>query len=256
MKKQKRIEESTVRSKIGSQLDFASREAYNLLRTNIMFAFPDREGGKIMGVCSSVPHEGKSTVSVNLSYSLAEAGHKVLLIDGDMRRPTSFKMLNIPMEPGLSDVLAGKCEFCPVEGVLHENLSALVSGHNPPNPAELIGSKKMGSLLESLRHEYDYIIIDLPPALVVSDPIAVSKYIDGIMIVVRHEAAKRRDINEMIRQFEFAGVKILGFVYNMIGKKQNKKKNGYGYGYSYGYGYGYGHSHHSSGVSSDSKSAK
>ena len=218
---------------IGPDLDFASREAYNLLRTNISFAVPDIDNGKVIGVCSSAPQEGKSTTSVNLAYSLAEAGNKVLLIDGDMRRPAIADMLVIPNEPGLSEILSGNREFAVATGIIHENMSILVSGHIPPNPSELISSNKMGALLDGCRSVYDYIILDLPPVLSVSDPIAASKYLDGMIVVVRHAKAKRIELFETIRQLDYAKVKILGFVYNKIGVKHKKyhayTKNKYRY---------------------------
>ena len=216
MKKQKTLDNNK-KVKIAGSLDYASREAYNLLRTNISFAFPDSEGGKVVGISSSRPQEGKSTTSVNLAYSLAEAGHKVLLIDGDMRRPSIFNTLGIEMEPGLSEVLSGKSAPKVHEGVLHENMSVLASGHIPPNPSELISSNRMMTLLEQYKKEYEYIIIDLPPVLLVADPVAVSKYLGGMIIVARHVRTRRRDIVETIRQLEYAGVKILGFVYNRVG---------------------------------------
>lgn len=218
-------------SKVGANLDYASREAYNLLRTNISFAFPDEEGGKVVGVCSSCPQEGKSMTSINLAYSLAEAGYKVLLIDGDMRRPSIYSTVGVKMEPGLSDMLSGKSGVEVYRRVLHDNMSLLTSGHIPPNPSELISSNKMMTLLEGFKAEYDYIIVDLPPVLSVSDPVAVSKYLGGMIIVVRHGKTRRRDIVETIRQLEYAGVKILGFVYNRVGTKVAKKaskRRGYG----------------------------
>jgi len=213
--------------KVGSQLDFASREAFKLLRTNIFFAFPNEEKGKVVGICSSCPREGKSTTSVNLAYSLAEANNKVLLIDGDMRRPSIYDIVEIDMEPGLSDVLSGKSGIEEAHGVLHENLDVLVSGHIPPNPSELIGSRRMGALLNEYKEKYDYILIDLPPVLSVSDPIAVSKYLGGMVIVVRHDKIRRRELAETIRQLEYANVKMLGFVYNRIGPRSGKKNSKY-----------------------------
>ena len=218
-------------TKVGADLSYASREAYNLLRTNISFAFPDVEGGKVVGVCSSRPQEGKSTTAINLAYSLAEAGHKVLLIDGDMRRPSVYETVGVDMEPGLSEMLSGKGKVEVHKEVLHPNMSVLTSGHIPPNPSELIGSHRMEALLEEYKTAYDYIIIDLPPVLAVSDPVAISKYLGGMILVVRHQRTRRRDIVESIRQLEYAGVKILGFVYNRMGSKAGKVKKG---GYSYG----------------------
>ena len=233
MKKEKVTVDKRRTSIVGAELDFASREAYNLLRTNISFAVPDVDGGKVIGICSSCPQEGKSTTSVNFAYSLAEAGNKVLLIDGDMRRPAISDMLEIPAEPGLSEILAGNREFTVASCVMHENMSVLVSGHIPPNPSELISSNKMGALINACRNVYDYVILDLPPVLSVSDPIAASKFIDGMIVVVRHAKAKHRDLFETIRQLEYAKVKILGFVYNKIGVKHKKyhsyTKNKYRY---------------------------
>ena len=211
-----KVVKTNKKHRVGADLDFASREAYNLLRTNISFAFPDVEGGKLVGVCSSCPQEGKSTTSINLAYALAEAGTRVLLVDGDMRCPSVYSTVGIEMEPGLSDMLVGNENVAICKEVLHERLDVLPSGHIPPNPSELIGSNKMMTVLEALKKEYDYIIVDLPPVLSVSDPIAVSKYLDGMIIVVRHAKTRRRDIAETIRQLEYANVKILGFVYNRI----------------------------------------
>ncbi len=221
----------TTITKVGTDLSYASREAYNLLRTNISFAFPDVEGGKVVGICSSRPQEGKSTTAINLAYSLAEAGYNVLLIDGDMRRPSVYETAGVDMEPGLSEMLSGKDKVEVHKAVLHPNMSVLTSGHIPPNPSELIGSHRMGTLLEEYKAVYDYIIVDLPPVLAVSDPVAISKYLGGMILVVRHQKTRRRDIVESIRQLEYAGVKILGFVYNRMGSKVGKGKNG---GYSYG----------------------
>ena len=237
MKKDNTIEVKR-KTKVGAELDFASREAYKLLRTNVSFAFPDEENGRVIGVCSACPHEGKSTTSVNLAYSLAEANNKVLLMDGDMRRPTINKVVGIDGEPGLSDMLSGKSGIEPSHGVLHANLDVLPSGHIPPNPSELIGSRKMESLIEECKTKYDYVIIDLPPVLSVSDPVAVSKYLSGMIIVVRHDKTRRRDMAETIRQLEYANVKILGFVYNRVGHDNGENKYKYKYRYRYkGYHY-------------------
>lgn len=204
------------RVKLGDQLNFASKEAYNLLRTNISFAFPDRVGGKVLGMCSSRPQEGKSTTSINLAYSLADAGYKVLLIDGDMRRPSIFNSLNVEMSPGLSNILGGNAEEHINHGVLQENLDVITSGDIPPNPSELIGSQKMCDFLTECRKKYDYVVLDLPPILSVSDALAVSKYVDGMILVVRHNIAKRREVAETIRQLDYVNAKIVGFVYNKV----------------------------------------
>ena len=214
-------ERSKLMCRIGPNLDFASNEAYNLLRTNLSFSLPDKVGGKIIGITSSAPQDGKSTTSINLSYSLAEAGHKVILIDSDMRRPSISKVLDAPISPGLSNVLVGDNDENAIRvGILHKNLSVLFAGDIPPNPSELVSSEKMKNTLESLKSKYDYVIIDLPPTNLVSDPLAVSKFVDGIIVVVRHEKTKKQEILETIRQLKFVGVRILGFVYN--GYKRGK----------------------------------
>lgn len=200
--------------KFGKDLDFATSEAYNLLRTNITFSVPDSEGGRVIGITSPCPQEGKSTTSLNLAYSLAEAGNKVILVDADMRRPSIAKIVGEPKSPGLSNKLAdSECEAIN-KGLLHENLSILFSGDIPPNPSELIGSERMNRLMEQFRNEYDYVIVDLPPVISVSDPIAMSRHVDGVVVVVRHGHTRRRDVAEAMRQLSMVNAKVLGFVYN------------------------------------------
>ena len=200
--------------KFGEKLDFASTEAYNLLRTNLSFAFPGVEGGKVVGICSPCPQEGKSTTSINLSCSLAESGSKVVLIDADMRRPSVAKNLDVAATPGLSNLLSVGADGTVREKVLHDNLSVIPAGNIPPNPSDLIGSEAMKNLIDKLRTQYDYVIIDLPPVNLVSDSLAVSQHTDGMIVVVRHDRTRRRDVLEAIRQLKLVNAKILGFVYN------------------------------------------
>lgn len=202
--------------RFASELDFASAEAYNLLRTNLSFALADKEGGaKLLGVSSPCPQEGKSFTSINLAYSLAKDGQRVLLIDGDMRRPSVAGVLEMSRTPGLSNLLkGGNAEEIIHFGTLHENLDVLLSGDIPPNPSELLGSERMKKVIGELAEKYDFVIVDLPPVTAVADPLVMSKLLDGIVVVVRHGYTKKRNVRETVRQLTFSGVHILGFVYN------------------------------------------
>ena len=207
-----------VTKSFGKDLDFASIEAYNLLRTNLTFSMPDSLSGKVVGVTSPCPEDGKSTTSINLSYVLAEAGNKVLLVDADMRRPSLAKSVDLPMIPGLSNYLVENVENAVHTGVFHENLSIMLSGEIPPNPSELIGSERMKHFVEELREKYDYVVFDLPPVNAVSDPLIMSKNIDGMILVVRHRHTRHGDVSEAVRQLDLVGAKLLGFVYNGVYK--------------------------------------
>ena len=226
-KKNKKVaDESNVAYKFGDELNFASAEAYNLLKTNISFSLPDNDSGKVIGITSPCPQEGKSTTSINLCYAIAEAGHTVVLVDSDMRRPSVANALNIPTAPGLSNILAENSTNAVNKGVLSEKMSVITSGDIPPNPTEFISSHKMEELIEKLRAEYEYVIFDLPPVNSVADPLAISKYADGIIMIVRHKHTRRREVLEAIRQLRLVNAKILGFVYNGV-----KSKGSYKYSY-------------------------
>lgn len=201
--------------KIGEMLDFASAEAYNLLRTNVTFSLPGKSDARVVGISSPSPAEGKSFTSINLAYSLAKAGQRVLLIDGDMRRPSIARVLSLTNPLGLSNLLIGRAvEQVTNRNVLHGNLDVICSGDIPPNPSELLGSEAMKSNIESFRTKYDFIIVDLPPVNSVADPLIISKLLDGIIIVLRHGYTRKKTVREAIRQLRFAEARVLGFVYN------------------------------------------
>lgn len=222
LKKKNKEQTRSKTAKLGAELDFATKEAYNLLRTNLYFSLPDKTGGKVIGITSACPQDGKSTTSVNISYALAEAGHSVLLIDSDMRRPSVARVLELEKSPGLSNTLAGECKDAIHSDVLHEKMSVLLSGDIPPNPSELVGSEKMKQILEDYRSRYDYVVVDLPPVNSVSDPIAISKFIDGVVVVVRHNHTRRKEVLDAVRQLKFAEANILGFVYNAYRKNYSR----------------------------------
>lgn len=229
----KKVDATERKRKFGKDLDFASVEAYNLLRTNLYFSLAGVTGGKVVGVTSPCPQEGKSTTSLNLAYALASAGHKVVLIDSDMRRPSLAGVLEMPLAPGLSNILVDESVDAIHPSVVHENLSVLLSGDIPPNPSELVVSDKMKALIEKLRGLYDYVVVDLPPVNLVSDPIMMSRHLDGMIVIVRHGYTRRRDVNDAVRSLKLVNAKILGFVYNgaKTAKKRYRKSNYYHYSY-------------------------
>lgn len=211
---------------LANKLNFASQEAYKLLRTNLMFSTCDEEKCKIIGLTSALRGEGKSTTAINLSYVLAEANKKTLLIEADMRLPRIQRLLQFQETVGLSNVLAGvsKLEEAIRRGVFWDTLSILPSGEIPPNPSELLSSMKMKHILSALAEDYDYIIIDLPPITAVSDGLAISTLLSGMIVVVRPDYCDRHALADTMRQMEFLNVKILGFVMNCRGQKRRKRK--------------------------------
>ncbi len=228
----------------GSDLDFASREAYKQLRTNIGFSFADEQSCHIIGIISAMKGEGKSLTSLNIAYSFAETRKRVLLIECDMRMPTMEKKLGFHGSVGLSNVLTAQMEGVPsfiYECVGHgeapsPTFHVIFGGTCPPNPSELLESPRMQQLLANLSERYDYIFLDLPPVNVVVDGLAISKYADGMILIARQGYSIKKEVAKAIAALQFANVRLLGYVYNGVSKSDKKygKKNRY---YQYGYDY-------------------
>ena len=197
-------------------LKFTATEQYKLIRTNLDFTLPEDEQCPVIGVTSAMRGEGKSTTAINLSYVLAERGSRVLLIDGDLRIPSIAKKMDIPSSPGLTDVLMNKgaTQLGDYQSSLLDNWYIMPSGDIPPNPSELLSSKRMEAALRGLREHFDYIIIDLPPVNIVSDAVAVSSYITGMVVVIREEYTEKKELEHCFRQLKLSNVKVLGCVMN------------------------------------------
>ena len=186
------------------------------MRTNLEFTVPEGTKCPIIGVTSSMRGEGKSTTAVNLSYVLAEKGNKVLLIDGDLRIPSIAKKMNIASTPGLTDVLMGRDtrKLNDYKSSLLDTWYIMPSGDIPPNPSELLGSKRMEAALQSLKNEFDYIVIDLPPVNIVSDALSIASLITGMILVVREEYTEKKELERCFRQLKLSNVNVLGCVMN------------------------------------------
>lgn len=223
---------------VGKNLSFAATEAYKLLRTNLLFSIPESKTGcKTIGITSALASEGKSITSVNLAYTFAETGKKVLIIDCDMRKPTVHKILKIKSTPGLSNLLVGLSSVSEtvVQTAIHKNLYVLPVGNIPPNPSELIGSKMMEQVISGLSQSFDFIVLDLPPVNVVSDGLVAAKLTDGIVFVVRQNYCFNAALSEAVRQLEFLNIKVLGFVMTRGAGEAKRKYGSYKYGrYKYG----------------------
>lgn len=255
--RQQRLKQSQ-ESILNRKTPFVVQEAYRTARTNIIFSLASSEDTcKKLCVTSANAGEGKTTTTLNLAITFAQTGSKVLLIDCDLRKPRIHQYLGVVKTDGLTTVLSRQKEF---EDVVYHNLrpglDCLTSGSIPPNPAELLASDSMKSLLKKLEGMYDYILLDTPPVTVVTDAVALSNSVSGVMIVVREGYTNHESIEQALKLLNIAHAKVLGFFVNDIdvvgmnygsyrgsyGKSYKYKyKYGYRYNYRYGYKYGYGY---------------
>lgn len=205
-------------------------EAFRTLRTNIQFSALDEEIKTIV-ITSTQPGEGKSTVISNLALTMAQSGKKVLLIDCDLRKPTIHKKLGVSNQAGLTTILSkekGLDEVIIASDI--QNFNILTSGPIPPNPAELLGSKKMRSFIAELKESFDMILIDAPPVLAVTDAQVLSTLTDGVIFVAGYGQAEKNAVVRAKELINKVGGKILGVVINKIPANST---NHYYYNYEY-----------------------
>lgn len=215
-------------------------ESYKAMRTNLVFSLSTSDK-KIFAVSSADPGEGKSTTSANIAIALAQAEHKVLLIDGDMRKPVQHKIFKLKNKNGLSSVI-GKMKTAEqsIQKAVTANLDVLTAGPKPPNPSELLASEQAENLFKQLSEKYDYIVIDTPPVNVVSDAMGISKSLAGVLLVLKYGATTYDQTENAMKKIQLANMNMLGFILNDV---TGKHHGGYYYKYKdkYGYsGYGYG----------------
>lgn len=203
-------------------------EAYRSLRTNLLYSFVDSPP-KVIVLTSPGPQEGKSTTCANLGVVLAQAGKNTLIIDCDFRKPILHKVFGMRNVYGIVDLLAGERKL---QEVWHEpmlGLKVVCKGPAPPNPAELLGSKRLSEFLASVRKEFDYVLIDAPPIGLVSDPVILATQGDGVLLVLDAQKTRKRAVRQSIRSLQAVGANVLGTVMN------NTKISGGGNYYRYGY---------------------
>lgn len=191
-------------------------EAYRVLRTNLHYANPDKPLKRLL-VTSTAPGEGKSTTLANLAVTLAQADRSVLVVDSDLRRPVVHKIFRQRMEPGLTSFLAGDALFeVVVAKTAVPNLSVVPSGPIPPNPAELLASRRMREFLDLAAERHDLVLLDSPPVLAVTDACALASLMDGVVFVVGSGKVPRAAMRRAKEQIEAAQGKILGAVVNQF----------------------------------------
>lgn len=204
-------------------------EQFRTLRTNIEFAGASLETLKVIMFTSAEISDGKTTVSTNTAVTWAQAGKSVLYVDADMRRSTAQATFRISNEQGLSTILASAEQPKDVvQKTFVENLEVLTAGPTPPNPAELLNSKRMSSLIEWMRNNYDIVVLDVPPIMAVSDAQVLLPLIDGTVLVMMIDKTMKVSLKRTIEILKLGETKILGIVERV---KDNKAGAGYGYGY-------------------------
>lgn len=206
-------------------------DAYRHIRTNLQFSSVDTSLKRVL-VTSSIPGEGKTLTVANLGISFAELGKRILIVDCDLRRSHQHILFSIRKSPGLSDYLARDIS---IEKAIYltnvPNLYVIPSGTTPPNPAEMLASRKMDELTTKLEQNFDFVIYDSPPIIAVTDPVLLSKRIGNVLIVVRFGKTNRHLVGDALKRLNTVNSQLVGLVLNGM-----QKTKGYGY-YKYDYAY-------------------
>jgi succinoglycan biosynthesis transport protein ExoP len=221
-----------------SQPKSLASEAYRTLRTNLQFSSLDTPLRSLV-VTSAVATEGKTTTAANLAVVMAQAGNRIVLVDGDLRRPSAHKLFNLPNKTGLTTALVEDPQA--LNGYLQEtgieNLRVLTAGPIPPNPQELLGSQRMEELLRRLEDEADIVVLDTPPTLVVSDANVLAARASGVLMVVNTGNTRRTAVRQAVDGLRKVGANLLGFVLNMVSPRGGRSSYYYSsYYYSHYYG--------------------
>ena len=228
---------------IDEETPFNVVEAFRNLKASLTVSIPKKQDGTGVAILmtSAYPEDGKSTVSANLAMMLAMSESKVILVDADIRKGRMARFFRKKSAVGLADYLSGQVSLDEVirKTELNENLSFITCGTHSPRPYELLESEEMKNLLQKLREQYDYVIIDSPPLLLVSDALAIAKEVDGTVLVCRHEMSYVSDVKSALEKLNFIKCNVLGVVVNDYAAPQKSYSNSYRYKY-YSYNYYYG----------------
>ena len=231
---------------LSDDTDFNIVESYKTARTNIMFSLPKTEDGKVILLTSSEPGEGKTTASINLAYTFSQTDAKVIIVDCDLRKPRVHRYLKIDKSIGVSNIL---CGFNTLDEAIQKNvkgsLDCITVGEIPINSAELLMSEEFGKLIDELKSRYDYVFIDTPPILTVTDAQIIAPMVSGVLVVVKQGVSTYDVLDKTVEMLKTQDVKLLGFLVNSVertskakyySKKYNYFRKGYLYQYSHEYG--------------------
>lgn len=205
-------------------------EAYRSVRTALFFS-TQGQGHQVFQVTSAEPNDGKTTLACNLAAAIANAGKSVLLIDGDLRRPRVHDCFGESQRPGLADILIGAIP--PDQAILQtqvNGLSLMCSGTIPSNPSEILGSNEYDDLIRLMKERFDYILVDSPPILAVSDPCILSRQTNGMIVVFRHGKNRLSAVRHTVDLIRAHGIRMLGTIFNGVELSEN---GSHGYSYSY-----------------------
>lgn len=223
---------------VGGDAPFQFVEAYKSLRTNLEF-LSSAGNCKTILITSSVPEEGKTNVAVNLAMTIAASGKRVVLVDCDLRKATISRYLRIPRShAGLTNVITSKDEGALATALVRvkdSGITVLTAGTIPPNPTELLSAPMTEKIFVSLQKAFDYVIVDTPPVILVTDAAVLCRMADGVLLVVRPGVTTIQSAQLSKKNLEAVNAHILGVVMNGYNGKQSGRRDGYSYAYSYSY---------------------
>lgn len=209
------FDKSISKEKSVAEFDTPRAEAFRMLRTNLQFLDIDVHMKSLL-ITSPLPQDGKTSTAVNLAVAVAQTGRRVLIVDGDLRRPSVASMLGLPGNVGLTNVLVGQTDLhTALQHDSRTGVTVLASGPLPPNPSEILQSQATHELFRRLENTFDLMIVDAPPLLPLADPAVLSVEVDGVILVIRHGKTTRDQLRQSVERLRSVGARVFGVVANM-----------------------------------------